>query len=55
VTGQSFFDPIVAGAIALWFIVSTIREVASSSEELIWPEKITCGHPGHEESQAGAV
>src|SRR5207245_4036182 len=39
-TGYSFFDPIVAAAIAAWIIVSTVREVFASSQELIWPEKI---------------
>jgi cobalt-zinc-cadmium efflux system protein len=42
--GHSIFDPLVAGAIAVWIIVSTVREVFASSEELIWPEKIVCGH-----------
>jgi Co/Zn/Cd efflux system component len=44
VTGYSLFDPVIAAAIAVWFIVSTGREVFASSEELIWPEKIVCGH-----------
>jgi hypothetical protein len=38
------FDPVIAAAIAVWFIVSTGREVFASSEELMWPEKIVCGH-----------
>ena len=44
-TGLSIFDPIVAGIIAIWIIRSTVREVLVSREELIWPEKIVCGHP----------
>lgn len=44
VSGHSFFDPVVAGAIAAWIIVSTTREVAGSRDELIWPRKIKCGH-----------
>src|SRR5437764_2531169 len=44
VTGYSFFDPVIAAGIALWIIVTTMREVFASSEELIWPEKIVCGH-----------
>jgi cation diffusion facilitator family transporter len=44
VTGYALFDPLIAAAIAVWFIVSTGREVFASSEELIWPEKIVCGH-----------
>jgi Co/Zn/Cd efflux system component len=42
--GHSIFDPLIAGGIAIWIIVSTVREVFASSEELIWPEKIVCGH-----------
>jgi cobalt-zinc-cadmium efflux system protein len=42
--GISWFDPLIAGGIALWIIGSTLREVLMSREELIWPEKINCGH-----------
>lgn len=48
-TGRSFFDPLIAGGVAIWFIVSTGREVLGSHEELIWPEKIACGHADHEQ------
>lgn len=51
--GQSIFDPIIAGAIALWLIASTFREIISSRDELIWPAKISCGH-SDEENEAGA-
>jgi cobalt-zinc-cadmium efflux system protein len=44
ITGHSFFDPLFAGGVAVWLIVSTLREVIASREELIWPEKISCGH-----------
>ena len=47
-TGYSLFDPAIAGCIAVWIIVSTGRQVFASSEELIWPEKIVCGHSDHE-------
>jgi cobalt-zinc-cadmium efflux system protein len=47
-TGRSVFDPIIAGAIAVWIIFSTAREVLGSREELIWPEKIVCGHSDHD-------
>jgi len=47
-TGRSVFDPIIAGVIALWIILSTVREVIGSREELIWPEKIVCGHSDHD-------
>jgi len=44
VTGYSFFDALVAGAIAVWIIVTTAQEVFASHAELMWPEKIVCGH-----------
>ena len=46
-TERPVFDPIIAGIIALWIIFSTGREVLGSREELIWPEKIVCGHSDH--------
>src|SRR5713226_7524973 len=52
-TGYSFFDPLIAGGIALWIIGSTLREVVESHEELIWPEKIVCGHSDHDEVPVG--
>jgi cation diffusion facilitator family transporter len=55
VTGYSIFDPLIAAGIAAWIIVSTVREVFASSEELIWPEKIVCGHSDHEDAPIGAV
>jgi Co/Zn/Cd efflux system component len=51
-TGYSIFDPLMAGAIALWIIATTAREVFASHDELIWPEKIVCGHSDHEEERA---
>jgi cation diffusion facilitator family transporter len=50
VSGYSFFDPLIAGGIALWMIGSTLREVVGSREELIWPEKIVCGHSNRDEA-----
>jgi Co/Zn/Cd efflux system component len=50
--GRTFFDPLIAGGVALWFIISTGREVLISHEELIWPEKIICGHADHEQPRA---
>ena len=52
VTGYSVFDPLVAGAIALWIIATTAREVFESHEELMWPERIVCGHPDHDEARS---
>jgi Co/Zn/Cd efflux system component len=51
-TGYYFFDPLIAGGVAVWFIVSTGREVFASHEELIWPEKIVCGHSDDDELQS---
>ena len=48
VTGKAWFDPLIAGGIALWIMGSTLREVTLSREELIWPEKINCGHSEEE-------
>jgi cation diffusion facilitator family transporter len=53
-TGYSFFDPLIAAAVAIWFMVSTGREVFASHEELIWPEKIVCGHSDHDEPEMAA-
>jgi cation diffusion facilitator family transporter len=46
--GYPIFDPIIAGGVAVWIIVSTAQEVIASSDELVWPEKIVCGHSDHE-------
>lgn len=43
-TGRSFFDPLIAAAVALWLIVGTVREVINSGEDLVWPERIVCCH-----------
>lgn len=52
VSGRSIFDPLVAGGIAVWLIVSTLREVIGSHEELMSPEKISCAHSADEEEAA---
>jgi cation diffusion facilitator family transporter len=44
IAGKPWFDPLIAAGIALWIMASTLWEVALSREELIWPEKINCGH-----------
>jgi cobalt-zinc-cadmium efflux system protein len=51
-TGYAGFDPLIGGGVAVWFIATTLREVLVSHEELIWPEKIVCGHPDHETADA---
>jgi cobalt-zinc-cadmium efflux system protein len=45
-SGRSYFDPIIAGGIALWLIGSTLQEVRRSRDELLSPEKVDCGHAG---------
>src|SRR6516162_4259336 len=54
-TSYPIFDPLIAAGIAMWIIASTVREVFASSEELIWPEKIVCGHSDQEEAAIGAA
>jgi Co/Zn/Cd efflux system component len=49
-TGYSIFDPLIAGGIAVWIIISTVREVFASSDELIWPEQIVCGHSDEQQT-----
>jgi divalent metal cation (Fe/Co/Zn/Cd) transporter len=44
ISGNAIFDPLIASLIAIWILWSTFREVAGSREELVWPEKIVCGH-----------
>jgi cation diffusion facilitator family transporter len=43
-TGRSIFDPLIASMVAIWFMVSTGREVVASGDELIWPGRIVCCH-----------
>jgi Co/Zn/Cd efflux system component len=54
-TGYSIFDPIVAGGIAIWIIAATLWEVTGSREELIWPDKIVCGHTDEDEVEQVAT
>src|SRR2546422_431863 len=44
VSGQSLFDPLMALLVALWLIGTTVQEICSSSEALLWPEDAICGH-----------
>ena len=47
VSGRSIFDPLIALLIAGVILVTTIRSVAGSHQELMWPENVVCGHPDH--------
>jgi divalent metal cation (Fe/Co/Zn/Cd) transporter len=44
VSGYAIFDALVALAVGQWIAISTVRELLASGEELVWPEKIVCGH-----------
>jgi len=46
VSGQPLFDPLAAALVGSWILVSTLREIAGSHDELLWPEKLVCCH-GH--------
>lgn len=54
-TGYNVFDPLVAGAIALWIIGTTLIEVIGSHEELIWPERMDTGDVDNESGAATAA
>jgi len=44
ISGRSYFDPLLAGGVAVWLAASTLQEVIGSRDELISPQKIACGH-----------
>ncbi|MGH8581385.1 MAG: cation transporter [Gammaproteobacteria bacterium] len=44
VSGRNEADAVVALAIGAWLTISTVREVRSSTDELLWPERIECIH-----------
>jgi len=48
-TGRFFFDPLMALLIACWLIWSTLSEVCSSHNQLIWPYEMMCGHSPDEQ------
>jgi len=50
-SGSSFFDPLMALCIASWIIWTTVQEVASSREGLLWPEDAICGHGPNEAAE----
>jgi cobalt-zinc-cadmium efflux system protein len=41
---RSLFDPLCALGIAAFFIYSTLREVITSRDELLWPGRMVCDH-----------
>jgi cation diffusion facilitator family transporter len=44
VSGQSLFDPLMALLVALWLIGTTVQEIRSTREALLWPEDAVCRH-----------
>jgi cobalt-zinc-cadmium efflux system protein len=48
--GSFIFDPLAAFLIAAVVVSGTIRAVIGSHKELLWPENVSCGHPGNERS-----
>jgi cobalt-zinc-cadmium efflux system protein len=48
-THRTFFDPILAIAVGIWILGSTIVELRGAANELLWPEQAVCPHdePGH--------
>jgi len=42
--GQSLFDPLMALLIAVWLIGTTVQEIRSIGEALLWPEDAVCRH-----------
>jgi Co/Zn/Cd efflux system component len=48
VSGQSLFDPLMALLVALWLIGTTVQEIRSTGEALLWPEDAVCRHAPEE-------
>jgi Co/Zn/Cd efflux system component len=48
--GSFLFDPLTAILIAAVVVTTTLRAVIGSHEELLWPENVSCGHSGSEQS-----
>jgi cobalt-zinc-cadmium efflux system protein len=42
--GQSLFDPLMALLVAVWLIGTTVQEIRSIGEALLWPEDAVCRH-----------
>ncbi len=43
-TGRNEADSVVALGVGFWLAISTIREVRSSGNELLWPQQLECVH-----------
>jgi hypothetical protein len=53
VTGLPAFEPLVGGAVAVWFIASTAWDVSSSREESMWHERLDGGDADHDALSVG--
>jgi cation diffusion facilitator family transporter len=42
--GPPIVDSVAALAVASWLILSTLRELRATSNELLWPQEIECRH-----------
>jgi Co/Zn/Cd efflux system component len=49
-SGSSLFDSLFALLIATVIVITTLQAVAGSHKELLWPENVSCGHSGTEQS-----
>lgn len=45
ISGQQFFDPLLALLIATVVVASTLRSIAGSRRELLYPGNVACGSP----------
>jgi len=43
-TGYSAFDSVMTVGIAAAIVVTTVRELATSGHELLWPANVVCDH-----------
>jgi cation diffusion facilitator family transporter len=44
ISGRPVFDSLVALVIAAVIVITTVRSVLGSHDELLWPENVVCGH-----------
>jgi len=49
-SGSSLFDSIFALLIAAVIVITTLQAVIGSHKELLWPDNVSCGHSGTEQS-----
>jgi len=43
-TGRAWFDSMIALGIALVIVVTTLRSIIPTHQELLWPPTVVCGH-----------